>query len=132
MSQQTDLTTKPATEMQNRWENSELAIRPAVNIVEDASGIVVEADMPGVAKEGLSIQVDKDKLAVEGKAYIEMPAGLEPLYADVRTTRYQFTFALSNELDTTNIAASLKDGVLELHLPKRAELKPRKIDVRVG
>ena len=59
-----------------------------------------------------------------------MPEGMQPLYADVRSTRYQRSFALSRELDGDNIEASLKNGVLTLRIPKRAEHKPRKIEVR--
>jgi HSP20 family molecular chaperone IbpA len=131
MSQQTKLTSE-AKAVQNRWEDGDLILRPPVNIFEDAGGIVLEADIPGVSRERLTIQVDKGRLLVEGKAHVEMPEGLEPLYADVRSTRYQFSFALSTELDTGSIHAGLKDGVLELRIPKRSELQPRKVEVRVG
>jgi HSP20 family molecular chaperone IbpA len=132
MSQQTNLTSDQSKTAKNRWENDDLALRPPVNIFEDVGGIVLEADIPGVSREQLDINVDKGRLFVEGKAQIEMPKDLEPLYADVRSTRYQFSFALSTELDTNNIQAGLKDGVLELHIPKRAELQPRKVEVRVS
>ena len=57
---------------------------------------------------------------------------MEALHADVRATRYSCNFALSCELDTEGIDASLKDGVLKLRIPKRAEVHSRKIQVRVG
>jgi HSP20 family molecular chaperone IbpA len=110
MSQQTNLTSDQSKTAKNRWENDDLALRPPVNIFEDAGGIVLEADIPGVSREQLDINVDKGRLFVEGKAQIEMPKDLEPLYADVRSTRYQFSFALSTELDTNNIQAGLKDA----------------------
>ena len=87
--------------------------------------------MPGVSKERLNIQVDTDTLLVEGDARIDMPAGMEALYADVRATRYRRSFALSGELEAQKIDARLKDGVLTLRIPKRAEVRPRKIDVRI-
>jgi HSP20 family molecular chaperone IbpA len=59
-----------------------------------------------------------------------MPEGMEALYADVRSTRYQRSFALSSELETNEIDASIKDGVLRVRIPKRAEVRPRKIEVR--
>lgn len=132
MSQATSMTPEQTKALQDRWENSEYVLRPPVNIFEDAGGIALEADMPGVSKDGLAIQVDKGRLFVEGKAHVDMPSNLEPLYADVHSTRYQFSFALSNELDTTNVEAILKDGVLGLRIPKRAELQPRKVTVRVS
>jgi HSP20 family molecular chaperone IbpA len=134
MSEKTELTSETSNgkEVANRWENDDVALRPPVNIFEDAHGIALEADMPGVAREQLTIQVDKGRLFVDGVTSIEIPDNLEPLYADVRSTHYQFSFALSRELDTGNIDASLKDGLLELRIPKKAELQPRKIEVRVS
>ena len=93
--------------------------------------IVLEADMPGVSKDRLRLQVDKDQLLVEGDIQLTMPEGMEALYADVRATHYSRSFSLSRELETENIDASLKDGVLRLRIPKRAEVRPRKIEVRV-
>lgn len=61
-----------------------------------------------------------------------MPAGMEALYADVRSTLYQRSFALSSELDGGKADASLKDGVLALRIPKREEHKARKIEVRTA
>jgi HSP20 family protein len=108
----------------------DLVLRPPVDIFEDAEGITVLADMPGVSRDRLNIEVDKDMLLVEGDAKISMSEGMEALYADVRSTRYRRSFALSSELQTEAIDASLKDGVLSVRIPKRAELRPRKIEVR--
>jgi HSP20 family molecular chaperone IbpA len=109
----------------------EVVLRPPVDIYEDADGITLMADMPGVSRDRLTIEVDKDMLLVEGDARIDMPEGMEALYADVRSTRYRRSFALSGELETGQIDASLKDGVLSVRIPKRAEVRPRKIEVRV-
>jgi HSP20 family molecular chaperone IbpA len=54
------------------------------------------------------------------------------LLNDVRSTRYRRSFVLSRDLDRDKIAAKLKDGVLTLHIPKREEVRPRKIAVRTG
>ena len=97
-----------------------------------AHGITVHADMPGVTRQGLSIQADRNNLVIEGEASIDLPAGMEALYADVQATRYRRSFALSGELDTERIEATLKDGVLTLTIPKRAEFRPRKIEVRTA
>lgn len=111
-------------------QETERAIRPVVDIFEDAGGITVQADMPGVARERLDVHIDSDTLFIEGGVEVPVPEGMQPLYADVRSTRYQRSFALSRELDGDNIEASLKNGVLTLRIPKRAEHKPRKIEVR--
>ena len=60
---------------------------------------------------------------------IETQEAMEPLYADIKTTRFRRTFTLSNELESDKISATMKDGVLTLQLPKRAELQPRRIEV---
>jgi len=116
--------------VQQREREPDVVLRPPVDIYEDADGITLMADMPGVSRDRLTIEVDKDMLLVEGDARIDMPEGMEALYADVRSTRYRRSFALSGELETGQIDASLKDGVLSVRIPKRAEVRPRKIEVR--
>jgi HSP20 family protein len=131
MSEKSDVTASETREARGQ-EEALPALRPPVNIFEDAHGITLEADMPGVSKDRLNLQVDKDTLLVEGDAQIDMPAGMEALYADVRITHYRRSFTLSGELEPDKIEASLKDGVLTVRIPKRAELRPRKIEVRAG
>jgi len=53
-------------------------------------------------------------------------------YADIHSTHYRRSFGLSGELDTGRTEAALKDGVLTIRIPKRAELKPRRIEVTAG
>jgi HSP20 family molecular chaperone IbpA len=105
---------------------------PPADIFEDSEGIMVQAEMPGVAKEHLTIQADRNNLTIEGEAAIDLPAGMEPLYADLQSTKYRRSFLLSGELESDRIEANLKDGLLTLRIPKRAELKPRRIEVRTG
>lgn len=132
MAENKDLVETPKTQPGAPARDSEPALQPPVDICEDADGITLWADMPGVAGERLNIQVDKDTLLIEGEAKIDMPEGMKPLYADVRSTRYRRSFALSSELDTDSIEATLKDGVLNLRIHKKPESKPRKIEVRLG
>jgi HSP20 family molecular chaperone IbpA len=107
-------------------------MRPPVDVFEDATGITLQADMPGVNKENLDIRIDKESLSLSGVLTLDMPKEMEPLHADLRATRYQRSFTLSGELDADRVEASLKDGVLTLRIPKREELKPRKIEVKAG
>ncbi len=103
---------------------------PAADIFEDADGISVVLDMPGVSKDRLHVKADGNGLVVEGDAGISMPEGMEAVYADVRATHYRRSFGLTSELDAERIEALLKDGVLTLRIPKRAELKPRRIEIK--
>ncbi|MGE5666756.1 MAG: Hsp20/alpha crystallin family protein [Betaproteobacteria bacterium] len=114
---------------QTKAHEDELVLRPAVDIFENGDGITLQADLPGVAKERLNVQADRNSLLIEGEAVIDMPSGMEAIYADVQSTRYARSFVLSSELDSDRIEASLKDGVLTLRIPKRHEFRPRRIEV---
>jgi HSP20 family protein len=132
MEQKTDI--KKSAEARNlraRGEE-EVSLIPAVDICEDAEGITLIADMPGVSRNRLDIQIDGDNLSIDGEASIEMPEDMEAMYADIRATHYRRSFTLSRELETGKISAQMKDGVLTLKIPKRAELQPRKIEVSAG
>jgi HSP20 family molecular chaperone IbpA len=124
--------TQSGSPQERRSSRAEQAIRPPVDVFETADGITLQADMPGVSKDRLNLRVDGNTLLLEGSIQLDMPGQLEALYADVRSTLYRCSFALSNELDTGRIAANLKDGVLSVTIPKREELKPRKIEVRAS
>jgi|SRR5688572_5348113 HSP20 family protein len=115
-----------------RKRDGEVAVPPPVDIYEDAHGIMVVAEMPGVSKDRLHVQADRNTLTIEGEAAIEMPQGMEPVHADLKTTRYSRSFVLSAELETDAIDAKLKDGVLTIRIPKRREYRPRKIEVRTA
>ena len=100
-----------------------------MDIYEEDAGITVKADLPGVSRDRLDVQLDGNTLTIEGEAEIDMPEGMEALYADVSATRFRRSFTLSNELEADKISAEMHDGELTLHLPKRAELQPRKIEI---
>ena len=121
-----------STPAQSRSREDEPVVRPAVDIFEDPHGIMVVAEMPGVSRDRLNVQADRNSLTIEGEAVIDMAAGMEAVYADVQSTRYARSFTLSGELETDAIDAKLKDGVLTIRIPKRAEYRPRKVEVRVG
>ena len=115
-----------------RGQSGETPVRPPVDVWEDQDGITLCADMPGVSKDRLNLRVDGNNLIVEGQLKLELEENAEALYADVRSSLYRRSFALSSELETEKIEANLKDGVLTVRIPKRAALRPRKIDVKVG
>jgi|SRR5579864_154032 HSP20 family molecular chaperone IbpA len=108
---------------------SEAALIPAVDIFEDSHQITVQAEMPGVSKDKLNVQAERNGLLIEGEMQIDLPAGTTALYADLHTTRYRRSFVLSGELETERIEASLKDGLLTVRIPKRVEYRTRRIKV---
>ena len=107
-------------------------IVPRVDVLEDETGITLLADLPGVPKDRLELKVEGDTLRVEGSVATPMPSQLQSVYAELRVPRYRRTFTLSRELDTARIEASMKDGVLNLRIPKQEHAKPRRIEVRAG
>lgn len=108
------------------------ALTPAVDIFENEAGITLVADMPGVSKERLGVRVDGEELLIEGSAEVDVPDNLELLHREVRTPLFRRSFTLSRELDAAKIEATLKDGVLRLHVPKAEAARPRRIDIKVG
>ena len=113
-------------------ERSAMSLLPPVDVMEDENGITVIADVPGASRESLSLRIDGDTLSLEAPIGLELPEGMEPVYAEVRAAHYRRSFTLSGELDRDRIQASLKVGVLRLVLPKREEARPRRIEVRTG
>ena len=107
-------------------------LTPPVDIVEDAEGIRVTADMPGVSKEHVSIGVEGDTLTIEGIVSLGENAQLQPIYQEVGVAHYRRSFVLSRDLDTEGIEAQMRNGVLTLRVPKREQAKPRRIEVRVA
>ena len=108
------------------------AMLPRVDVLEDDTGITLLADLPGVPKDQLELKVDGDTLLIEGAVTPQTPDKLEPVYAEVHVPRYRRLFTLSRELDPGRIEANLKDGVLNLRIPKQEHAQPRRITVRAA
>mgnify|MGYP005850752055 FL=1 len=109
----------------------EAALLPPVDVVEDAGGITLYADLPGVSKEALQIHVEGETLTLEGPLGLCAPAGMEATHVEVDVPRYRRVFTLSKELDSAAMSASFQHGVLSLRIPKAAHAQPRKIAIQV-
>ncbi len=110
---------------------SQQALAPAVDIVEGDVGITLFADMPGVSKERLTVKVDGDSLTIEGRAQIDVPEHIDLLHGEVRSPYFRRTFTLSRDLDPAKIEATLRNGVLQMHIPKSEQARPKRIEVQV-
>lgn len=100
-----------------------------MEIFEDAGGITVLADMPGVPREGLNVQLDGDTLVIVGEAAVLAPGGMRALWAEITVPRYRRAFTLGRELDLARMEAGVKDGALTLRIPKQAHAQPRRTAV---
>jgi HSP20 family protein len=121
-----------ATRRNETAQGGDAALMPPVDVVEDSTGITLRADMPGVPKDKLKLQVEADTLTIEGEVSFAMPEGMEASYAEVSVPRFRRAFTLSKELDTSKVSAELKNGVLSLRIPKTAHAQPRRIDISVS
>ena len=108
------------------------ALTPPVDVVEDKDGITLYADLPGVSREQLELQVDAEKLTIEAVPGISVPEQFKPSHTEVGLPRYRRVFTLTKELDTEGVVAELSQGVLKLRIPTAAHAQPRKIEVKVA
>ena len=118
---------------ENRRRDAQTAEQPAllppVDVIEDAEGIVLYADLPGVPKERLNVHMDGEVLVIEGEMALEMPKDMEATHVEVGQPRYRRVFTLSRELDPQRMHAELKQGVLKVRIHKAEHAKPRRIQV---
>ena len=121
-----------AVARKERAQRSEVALIPPVDVIEDGTGITLRADLPGVPKDQLMLQVEADTLTIEGEVSIAMPEGMEASYVEVTVPRFRRVFTLSKEFDTAKVSAEIKHGVLTLRIPKAEHAQPRRIEVKVA
>jgi len=101
---------------------------PEVNITETKDSYVLEAEMPGVNKDGLDISLEDNVLTLTGRQSGAVPPGTLT-YRESKMTDYRRAFELDPVVDTARISARMDQGVLTLTLPKVEKVKPRKIAV---
>jgi HSP20 family molecular chaperone IbpA len=99
-------------------------VSPAVDILEGQDEFHVVADLPGVPKGALKIEIENDELRLKAPA--------TPFHDDDAPFEYARAFKLPVGIDASRVSADFKDGVLTLKLPKPAEMKPRRIDIQVA
>jgi HSP20 family protein len=102
-------------------------VSPNVNIIETKEGYVLEAEMPGVAKEGLEISVEENVLTIVGRRQPE-PV-VNSLYRESSPADYRRAFELDPSIESGKISAQIEQGILTLTLPKAEKVKPRRITV---
>jgi HSP20 family protein len=119
--------TKELRQPTDRAAQNEYVV-PEVNIFETKDGYVLEAEMPGVNREGLEISLDNNELTLVGH-HSEEKANGEALFQECRRADYRRVFELDPAIDTVKISAKMEQGVLTLTLPKSERVKPRKIQV---
>jgi HSP20 family protein len=104
---------------------------PAVDIFEDKESIQVRAELPGLKNEDVKVDVENNILTLRGERKLEHE-DKKDAYHRIERWYGAFTrqFMLPRTVDAEHIDAQLKDGVLTVRLPKKAEIKPRQISVK--
>ena len=102
---------------------------PAADIYETETGFSIALDLPGIKRDALEIDIDDNRLMVKGVRVVD-----ETRTRRTERPRGKFlrAFAVPASVDQANIAADYKDGVLQIRLPKRAEQKAQKIEVKIS
>jgi len=103
-------------------------VSPNVDITESKEGYLLEAEMPGVSKEGLELLLEGSELTIVGHKQTDAIDG-QLLYRESSPTDYRRIFMLDPAIDSGKISAQIEQGVLKLTLPKAERVKPRKIKV---
>lgn len=103
---------------------------PAVDIHETDDGYVLKAELPGVSKDDVSIDVHQNTLTLRGERKYESAVKDERYHRVERAYgTFQRSFVLPAMVDQEHVQATFKDGVLELHLPKSEAAKPKRIAI---
>lgn len=103
-------------------------ILPQVNIFEEENGYLLQAEMPGVSKEGLEVLLEGNELTILGHRHSPEGQG-EAIFRESQDADYRRVFELDPTIDASRIAATMDQGVLTVTLPKSEEVKPRRIKI---
>ena len=103
-------------------------ILPPVNIFEEENGYLLEAEMPGVSKEGLEVLLEGNELTILGHRQYPKGQG-EAIFRESLDADYRRVFELDPTIDTSRIVAKMEQGLLAVTLPKSEEVKPRRITI---
>ena len=103
---------------------------PDVNIYEFDESLKLWADMPGVKEKDVNVTLKDGVLTIVGQVATDMYTGLRPMYTEYNVGNYYREFLLNEDIDESKISAMLRNGVLELELPKKEKARPRQIEVR--
>lgn len=123
---------KPAVQQESRTVNAqpqrEDYVTPEVNIFETKDGYLLEAEMPGVSKEGLEIMLEDNELTIIGRRHNEPLPG-DALFCECSKADFRRVFTLDPAIDSGRITAKMDRGIVTLTLPKSEKVKPRRITV---
>jgi len=107
----------------------EFTLKPAYRISQTPEAWTLTAQLPGVTKDGLEVTAEDGLVSIRGRRQWQQPEGWTSLYRESYDAGYALALRYDHTVDAGRIQAELKDGVLQVSLPKAEAAKPRKIAV---
>lgn len=105
---------------------------PAIDLIEDAEGYRIIADLPGIDRKDLEVSVTGSLLTIKGEKKADMEGGKRKFFRrETWVGSFMRTIDLPSDVDPEKVNAELKDGVLRIRVAKREEAKPRLVSVSV-
>ncbi len=118
-------------EFDSMWQHEAHDRFPRIASVSTDSGYEVTTELPGASQKDIKVDVHNGVLTISGERNVQVPEGYRATRRERNPVKFSRSLRLPEDVDDTNIEASMKDGVLTLKLPKRPEVKPREIPVKV-
>lgn len=119
-------------ELEKKTSSALPHFRPNTDVLEREEGFYIFMDMPGVHKDTLSIDLRENEMEIRGRAVYSREENTKALHVEFGDGEYVRIFTISDGVDREGIKANLKNGQLELFLPKVAKFKPRRIEIQAG
>jgi HSP20 family protein len=104
---------------------------PVVDAYEDENNIVLRAELPGMKREDIDIEVTQDSLAIRGERKFDQDEKINYVRVERPYGPFARTFAINVPINTADVKATYRDGILEVTVPKSEETKPKKVQVTV-
>jgi HSP20 family protein len=116
-----------------RWAKPSVSnLYPAVDVLESKDSYLIRAELPGMKREDIKVEVKDGTLILSGERKSEKPAeGVEYRHVERVGAKFWRSFSLPEAVKHDGIEASYKDGMLEIRVPRAEEARPRQIEVSV-
>jgi HSP20 family molecular chaperone IbpA len=119
---------KPAAENEGATDGG-YTVKPLFEVEETPEAWSLTVQLPGVTKENLDFTAENERITINARRTLQLPAGWTTLYRESVDAPYQLALEHNNTVDVAKIAAELKDGILRVSLPKAESVKPRKVTI---
>lgn len=114
----------------NKEKDALRVIAPVVNIYEKENQILLEAEVPGAAKDSISVEINNDELEISSRREIQDIKGMQTILCERIPCEYRRSFILSKDIDKDSVSARFENGVIYVTLSKTKAAQPKKIQIQ--